>query len=166
MWDVVKNRFLAHLGLTIVALLFLTSCSPKIWGFLDPSPSVHTISGVVQLGRVAGSTVRIYEIQELGELKLLGETFTNESGEYAFSFLTHPSGPLKIVATGGSYQDEATKSQVELSNQDSLSHMINFLPNGNTSVPITPFTTMVSERVMAQLKSLPKFPLFLHLRAD
>ncbi|MDH5721480.1 MAG: hypothetical protein OEZ13_12815 [Spirochaetia bacterium] len=73
----------------------------------------NVISGVVSKGPVSNSVVTAYKLNtDASRGDLLGSTTTAADGSYSLS--TQYDGAVEIVATGGSYSDEATGIQVTL----------------------------------------------------
>jgi hypothetical protein len=88
------------------SILFLGGCA-RIISPLSVSQSV-TLSGVVQLARVSGASLRIYALSGSGvKGELLAETTTGSNGEYSVQ-LKNYSGLVIVESAGGTYKDEAS----------------------------------------------------------
>ncbi|NBX75507.1 MAG: hypothetical protein EBQ92_03060 [Proteobacteria bacterium] len=123
--------------------VFLTNfgCS-KI---LSPSGG-NTLSGVVQLARVSGATISVYEMLSDGSKgSLLASTTTDSNGEYTVSLGTY-SGSVIIESVGGTYIDEATGSTKTASSLSALTDA-----SAASNAPITPMSHLVKERTIALL---------------
>lgn len=69
------------------------------------------VQGAVVLGSVSGATVKIFALNADGTRgELLATTTTDADGNYSADI--EADGPVSVLATGGSYVDEATESKV------------------------------------------------------
>ncbi|NDD05718.1 MAG: hypothetical protein EB078_12500, partial [Proteobacteria bacterium] len=108
------------------------------------------ISGVVQLARVTGSTIRVYALLEDGSQgALLAETTTNSEGEYTVSVGTF-SGHVLIESNGGTYTDEATGDVMTASALSAVVHS-----NEASNAAISPMSTLVKERLLELASTVP-----------
>ena len=110
-----------------------------------------TITGVVQAGRVSNATVTIYSLKNGQRGQSLGQTTTNSDGSFSIS-VNKLSSPVEIVAKAGTYKDEATGRTVTMGSNDELTAVLEDV-NGKKTTPVTPVTTLVSERVKTQIQT-------------
>ncbi|MFH1873854.1 MAG: carboxypeptidase-like regulatory domain-containing protein [Pseudomonadota bacterium] len=71
-----------------------------------------TITGTVAKGAVHNAAVTIYELTHNGFGEVLAETTTDENGRYSVEL--DVSGPIAVVAIGGTYIDEASHELVDI----------------------------------------------------
>lgn len=125
---------------SFTAVIITVACSTRY------SSETSSVSGVVQLGRLKGATIKVYELDSLGNRisPPLAETLTNSSGEYSLNYNGVP-GPVEIVASGGNFVDEATGQEVSLSASDELSAVAasSLL---TTTIPVSPLTDLIKGR--------------------
>lgn len=97
-----------HKFILSIALIFqFNGCGTR-----TGNPSLN-VNGTVILGPVANATVSVYVLNADGSRgSLLGSAVTSTTG--AFSIPLQDSGPITLVLTGGSYQDEATNTTVNI----------------------------------------------------
>ena len=130
-----------------VFILFWTlSCSQK-----TDSASPPVLSGIVQLGPVGNASVTVYQIQNGARGAVLGKTQTDSKGSFSIP-VKRQSDPIEVVASGGSFVDEATGSTVSLQNSDELSAVVSD-SFSSKSTPVTPLTQQARDRVFAQIDS-------------
>lgn len=138
------NKYFLYFSVLVAPLL---SCSKK------PQQSTTQLStqlsGVVQAGRVAQADVKVYQVENGARGSVLASGKTKEDGSFTISVPVQ-AGPVEVVASNGSYKDEATGLTVALSATDEMGSLID---NTSTkqSVAITPITTQVKDRVFEQI---------------
>lgn len=105
-----------------------------------------TVSGFVVKGPVVGSTITAYQLKDDGSLgDALGSGATGADGSYRITLRTTWTGPVAIVAAGGTYVSETDGSTVTKTSD--LLAVIPSLAGGSTSdVAVTPLTDMVAAR--------------------
>lgn len=136
----------SQLGRTLsaLALFSVVGCSRIV----SPGGSAggNTLSGIVQLARVSGATISVFEMQSDGSKgPLLASTTTNSNGDYTVN-LGKYSGHVIIESVGGSYSDEATGATKTASLLSAISEA-----SSATNAPVTPMSTLVKERTLALL---------------
>ncbi|MFW5454720.1 hypothetical protein [Thioalkalivibrio sulfidiphilus] len=120
----------------------------------DPTVSTTAIDGAVSKGPVVGAEVRLY---------LAGEDGGPSGDPVAGPFTTGPDGtwddeipeelprPLVVIATGGSYTDEATGDTVVLGSRSLRS----YLPADADTVAVTPLTELLVRVTQEQIADNP-----------
>ncbi|MFT6642969.1 MAG: hypothetical protein ACJAX5_000593 [Patiriisocius sp.] len=120
----------------------------------NPPPATGndtTVTGSVTKGPVSGSTLELFEINTFGLSvgTAVATGTTTEDGNFSISVPAN-SGTLLVVASGGSFIDEsdqepdvALKRRVQLASGESF---LSLLPQGQTAVAVTPFTTALIVR--------------------
>src|SRR5438045_3478798 len=109
-------------GLWGLAILFvvvsLASCGGGGGGGGDAGPGstaaavlTGTASGTVIDGPINGATVQVFDFTGNQQGLLLGAGVTDANGNYTITLTPRPTGPVKVVASGGSYINEATGTQ-------------------------------------------------------
>jgi len=155
MRDVVLKGLSGFFSFVFFGILcgILSSCDARIVADAEsPESKKITVTGVAQVDRVSGANVSFFSVGEKGILTYLGETTTNSNGEYSFAFTGPSVVPVKIVVSGGTYTDPSSGQIVTLSSQDQLSQLLPPI-SGDVQAPVTPLTTLVSSRVLAQLQT-------------
>jgi hypothetical protein len=87
-----------------------------------------TLSGLVIKGRVAGATVNVYRLMGAERAAQVGTTTTGADGSF-FLPVGASHGPFLVVATGGSFVDEASGATIRL-NDDELTTLVPSFPVG------------------------------------
>ena len=113
-----------------------------------PSPSttqatsVTVLRGVASAGPLSGASISAYKIINgvQGDL-LAGPVVSDGKGAYQLDIGAY-SGPLLVIANGGTYTDEATGTVAHLSN--SLRSAVGFA-QGDMTVSVTPLTEVAVE---------------------
>lgn len=85
-------------------------------GAADPDAGgPTTVSGQVVKGPVRGATVVLHAVQPNGARTQLAQTTTAQDGSYAFRAVPSAGAVLMVTASGGTYSDETTATNVDLS---------------------------------------------------
>jgi hypothetical protein len=137
------------IGLT----LSLTACWPN-----DESSGGGTggsgpaVSGVVIKGPVSGATVTAYVLNPDGTLGAsLGSGPSGADGTFNFRLTSTPTGPIALVATGGTYVSEADGATVSKTS-DLFAIVSSVDPSlGVSGIVLTPLSDIWSARVRALL---------------
>lgn len=137
----------------IVALAGLAGCTD---GHTRSQPT--SVTGNVIMGApVSGATVTLYRIEPVSRrLSSLGTARTDTNGAYTILALVNGS-PYLLVATGGTYKDDATASLQSLSvatlsslddpRPGVLETLVGSGGNPLTMHLLTPFTTIAARRI-------------------
>ncbi len=125
--------------LFFVLALFLTGCGGG-GGSGGGSAGGTVISGIASKGPLNGSVIKIYQLNADGTqgAQLGTDTSTNPDGSYQVNIGNY-SGPILVVASHGTYVDEATGALTSLATP-----LRTALPNvsGNATVAVTAMTEM------------------------
>ncbi len=126
-----------------LATLCLLSCNVLFHSSPDRSndPTI-TITGVVQVNRVAGA---IIVINNFTSSVKVGEATADANGVFSAT-ISPGSCPCVILASGGTYVDEVTGTEISLDTP--LKSVVSSLLYSE-KVPVTPLTTLVTERLIA-----------------
>ncbi len=114
-----------------------TSTSPA-----SPPATTSSISGAVVKGPVTGATVNVYQMDASGQAvgdPVAGPIQTAADGSWTADIPQNISRPLLVIATGGSYVDEATGTQVDVSNRT----LSSFLTEGANTSSVSPLSEAV-----------------------
>jgi len=115
-------------------------------GTTNVTGNSSTLSGSVVKGPVTGATVTFYALNADGSRgALLGSTITDGSGNYTITLAPKPTTPFLAVASGGSYEDEATGATSTLLAGDQLRAV---LPAGTVRATVTPLTEIATARAL------------------
>ncbi|MDE2080117.1 MAG: hypothetical protein KGI90_02100 [Burkholderiales bacterium] len=108
-----------------------------------PTTQAITVSGSIYAAPVGGSTVSLFAADAQGRATgaALATTTSDAQGHYTLSVASLPSGPVLIVATGGSYTSEADGSTQTLG---SLSTLLPSVAAGANTAQLTPLTTAIA----------------------
>src|SRR4051812_33032487 len=102
-----------HIFSLLVLFLGLTGCGSQND---TPSPLI-LVGGRASLGPISGATVTIFSLNSDGSQgSVLNTTTTDSDGQYTALVLAQ-SGPVQVVVSGGSYQEEASGLTVNLGTQ-------------------------------------------------
>ena len=101
------------------------------------------VSGSVVAGLVDSASVKIYKMEQGAATDLLQETITDSIGNYTVKLGIY-SGPYMVVATGGTYTDEATGESRSI---DGEIRAVNEIAEGaaTTTAVVTPLTEVASQ---------------------
>ncbi|MBI3813661.1 MAG: M23 family metallopeptidase, partial [Nitrospinae bacterium] len=128
----------------ILSLSLLAGCggggSNEPGGSTTSSTSTWKLSGVVTKGPVNSATVYVYDINDDGTRGdiVAGPVKTNSEGLWEVSISSDIILPLEVVASGGSFIDEATGEVETFESSDELTTIV---PVGVTEVAVTPITS-------------------------
>ncbi len=141
--------------LTLLALtVALYGCSDSSSSRAPEGPATSNVSGAVTKGPVAGATVNVFVMDESGQASgepVAGPIVTGGNGDWSVEVPDNIARPLLVVATGGSYTDEATGGSVDVGER-SLS---SFLADGATTSSISPASEVVVRAARRYLSSNP-----------
>ncbi len=106
-----------------------------------------TISGSVIKGPVSGSKVTAYVLNADGTLGIaLGDAATTTgSGAFTLTLTSMPSGPVALVATGGTYVSEVDGATVAKAS-DLIGIVAGVTASGVSGVAITPLSDLLAAR--------------------
>ena len=147
---------LAVLGLSLGVTLSLSGCGSSSSDTpVVPGPVAGpTVSGFVVKGPVTGATVTAYALNADGSLGAdIGSGSSNADGSFTFKLTSTPTGPIALVAKGGTYVSESDGATVT-----KTSDLIAIVPSvdaisGISGVVLTPLSDMVAARVRALMAS-------------
>ena len=114
------------------------------------------VSGVVSAGLINGATITAYALNVDGTKGAQLATATSDSsGRYTLN-LSAQTGPVEIIATGGSYVEEASGSTVNMGN----AQIRTLLPSTSATqqVAITPVTEIATQQAISAVSSNPSIP--------
>lgn len=117
-----------------------------------------TVSGVVEVGApVLGATVQLFAFDDGVRGALLAQTETDENGGYVLSELSG-TGPVLVVATGGTFVDPATGLTLSLRPLQELAAALPSIPAGlETTANVNAWTTLASVRAVSAMNESPSF---------
>ncbi len=122
----------------------------------DPSTvsAKITLTGAVVKGPVASASVTIYQINSNGSRgsTVAGPFSTANDGSWSGELPAGSTGPFEVVATGGSYTDEATGETVTLQTGDELQSLIPEGVTGSVTAAITPYTHALALSMREEIK--------------
>jgi hypothetical protein len=104
-----------------------------------------SISGVVVKGALKGGTVTAYQLDaQLARRKVLGTATTDASGGFTIEVPSY-NGPLLVVATSGSYVEEAIGESVNLVGIDLTAVVPDYTPGAEVEgVVVTPLSSIAT----------------------
>lgn len=140
---------------TLLALtVALYGCSDSSSSRAPEGPATSSVSGAVTKGPVAGATVNVYAMDESGQASgepVAGPIVTGDNGDWSVDVPDNIARPLLVIATGGSYTDEATGGSVDVGERT----LSSFLPDGATTSSISPASEVVVRAARNYLTSNP-----------
>lgn len=128
--------------LVMIFSLILTAC---LGGGGGGAPAA--LGGAVIKGPVTSATITVYTMNADGSQGTLvaGPVQSDSAGNWTANLSGGGSGPFLVVATGGSYVDEATGVTLNAPTMRSI------LPNATLgSIPVTPLTDALVHRVQQE----------------
>ena len=150
----VRPSSLVHLAMTLAFSAVLLGCTASKLGAGAVSsllPGDSSVSGVVSAGPLNAATVTVYTIQVDGSQGTqLGTTTTNASGKYSLK-LDPQTGPVMIVAQGGSYVEESSGSVINMGS----AQIRTLLPSTAAAqqVAVTPVTEIAAQQAISSIGS-------------
>jgi len=136
-----RNGAQRFAGVATILLLAVAGCGG------DGGGGGNQVSGYLVLSAVNGATVEAYEILDTGAIgpSPLGTATTGADGSFTVGVGSY-TGPVLLMATGGSYVDEATGATMTIADEDPLFGMaiaVSGTANGNVT-PLTHWATMIA----------------------
>ena len=142
-----ENRKTLPFGMKTGLIFLMVLALPLMNGCGRAKKSEKTLSGVVSAGLVKNAAVTIYTLSAVGaRLNALASGVTDNDGLFSISS-TLSSQPVEIVATGGSYFEEAGGTSVNLGTTEIRLRLASF--KSGQSVGITPLTEIATARSQA-----------------
>lgn len=135
--------------LSAVLVLAIVAC-----GGGDPAEKDDTksISGVISKGLISGASINLYSFQADGTRGAhVAGPVLSINGIWDVELPPNVNGPFMVVASGGSYVDEASGETVNLDSNDEL---MSILPAGEDSVAITPLSHLAVIIVQTRIPEL------------
>ncbi|WP_309888085.1 hypothetical protein [Archangium sp.] len=110
------------------------------------------LSGLVIKGRVSGATVNVYRLTGTERGAQVATTTTDTEGAF-FVGVGASEGPFLVVATGGSFVDEASGATIRL-NSDELTALVPFFPVGTHAkgLVLTPVSHLAAGLALRQVR--------------
>ncbi|SNB44959.1 hypothetical protein [Geobacter sp. DSM 9736] len=134
--------------LSVIISLSLATIFGCGGGGSSGGPSATVVSGTAAKGPINGGTVNIYAVRSgaVDRSAPLGTfTPTPASGVYSVNIGSY-TGPVLIEVTGGSYTDEATGAQLDISAVPLRAFVGS--ASGNVSASVTALTEIAAKRVV------------------
>ncbi len=137
----------------IAAAVALSGCGGDSTSTSSTQPPPATGSGVNVAGSIyanaaAGATVTVYPLNADGTLgAALGSASSLADGSYTVALTSTPTGPVVLVASGGTYVAESDGASITLGELRAVVPAVG--ATGTTGVVITPLSDMVVARVEA-----------------
>lgn len=156
----------ARHGISVVsifcALALLNSCGGGGGGGGEtsgaPTSGVQTgtASGTVIDGPISGATVDIFDFTGNVKGLKLGTGTTDANGNYSITLTPRPSGPVMVIASGGSYIEDATGTQTTLGASDQFMEIVpaTSIVSGTLTAHVNPLSHIAANLVQAASGSL------------
>ncbi len=118
-------------------------------------PTGVSISGSVTKGAIGNAEINIYSLNSDGSRgsRVAGPFTSDSTGRWSGRVPSSAVGPFEVVATGGSYTDEATGSVVSLAIGEELSSMVQNNPGTPISAAVTPYSHALTRSAMHMVQS-------------
>lgn len=117
-----------------------------------PTPVSVTLSGTAVQGPMAWTTVLIYAVNTAngGNGAILGGTLANGSGDFTIK-LARPTGPVRLLADGGSYVSEMNGATI--STPADISALLGSVTGNISGISINPLSNFVDSMTVGKLKA-------------
>lgn len=139
--------------LVISAVVFSIACKDRPYGEENSPQKLIKVqrhfNGTVFMGSpIAGASVKAFEMTGLKRGELLGQTSSNERGDYEISFQSAYKGPILLEAAGGHYRDLISHEDSVL---DSSKPLLSAIPHTDliSATNINAWTTIAMARIFA-----------------
>ena len=152
-----------HLKSLIIIFLslFLFACGGGSSGGKNQSPASTSISGTATKGPIHNANVSLYEINSDGSQGAIvaGPFITDDDGNWQGTVPTNTTAPLLVIATDGSYIDEASGATVVLGAGEKLSSFITSIPSDGSALsasisPLSHAMTLSAQKMALDGKDL------------
>jgi hypothetical protein len=142
------------LVIALVSLWLLAACSGDDNGGPTQPAQPQTVSGQVTKGPVAGASVAVHAVAASGAPGAVigGPWTTDTQGAWSGEIPGGSSGPLLVVATGGSYVDEASSATVMLGDGQLQGYVT------GAASQVTPYTHMLVRAAQERIASRGESP--------
>ncbi len=131
----------------------LIGCSGGSGGAASGSASTSVVTGIVSAGPISSATVTAYLLNADGSQGSQLATATSDStGKFSLAMAAQ-SAPLIIVASGGSYTEEASATTVSMGSAQIRSILPSVL--ASQQVGVTPVTEIAAQNTLAAISSKP-----------
>ncbi len=112
----------------------------------------YIVSGTAKKGAINGATVTVYNINADGtDGSSIGTGTTDSNGKFSIFVTSAPSGPIRVVVSGGSYTSEWDGKTV--TSDSSISLVFDSAGNGASGLSVTAATTFVDSLMSGMLAS-------------
>lgn len=133
----------------LLSVLFISACSGRVGSSAGSSVGSYGISGIVSAGPINGATVTAYALNTNGSLgSQLATTTSDPNGKYSLNMAAQNS-PVIIIASSGSYVEEASGSTVSMGNAQ-LRTTLSKTSDGQR-VGVTPVTEIATQNTIAAI---------------
>ena len=127
----------------VVLVLLLVGAAALV--FIGCTGTQTSMTGTASKGPVQAATVTAYELNSDGSRGTkIASAITDGSGTYTLAVGSY-TGAVEVVISGGSYEDEATGTEVSLSAGDELRTLLSSVTNGQ-EVAVTALTSIAAAR--------------------
>jgi hypothetical protein len=141
----------------LCAIALLSSCGGGGGGGgapgASPATSVQTgtATGTVIDGPISGATVDVYDFTGNTRGLKLGTGTTDANGNYSVTLTPRPTGPVIIVASGGTYTEDATGALTTLGASDQFTEIVSAssIVSGTLTAHVNPLSHIASSLVQA-----------------
>ncbi|WP_150912770.1 InlB B-repeat-containing protein [Marinobacter halotolerans] len=143
-----------HLWLLMALTVVLGGCGGGSSSSSPEEIASTTISGAVVKGPVGGATVNVFKMDDGGGAispPVAGPITTNADGSWSVEIPDSVPRPLLVIATGGSYTDEATGGNIDVGSAE----LSSFLSEGATSAAVSPLSESVVRAARQYLQDNP-----------
>jgi uncharacterized protein YjbI with pentapeptide repeats len=138
----------------LLTLIYLTTACTG-FGFSFNYTGVESgdlLSGTVSAGPVRNSKIKIYALNSNGSLgDEIGSAVTDGQGKYKIKINKKHSGPSLIVASGGSYEEEASAETIDLGSAQIRTALPSI--SKDQEIGITPVTEIATQNAIAQAQA-------------
>ncbi|MFB3920184.1 MAG: hypothetical protein ACE145_00600 [Terriglobia bacterium] len=135
----------ARILIVVSLLVWTVGCGNETTTTTTPPPPEQgpVIAGTVWKGPLKAATVRVYSVNSNGSNGTeLASGVTDSSGNFSITLSSSQTGPVRVVASGGSYKSEATGSTVTGTSE--IASLIDSVTSNVSGLAVTPLSNFVS----------------------
>lgn len=128
---------------SVVSLLSACGGSGSGSGVPAVAPSA-AFDGTVTDAVISGGTLKVYKFDDGVQGELIGETITDNDGDFVIDGFTSQDRPIVIEVTGGRYTEEASGVSVDLIQGQKLRAYMFYEQGSQITLQVTPFTHLAT----------------------
>lgn len=141
-----RVRMVAATSVLVVCAGFVAGCGNDVASIATTVPVLNALSGTATKGQLRGATVTVYRLGADGiRGTAIATSTTGADGSYTIR--GDFAGPVAVVVTGGTYDDEATGEPVAMASDQELQTLLSSGAD-QTEIGVTPLTTVAAAQAV------------------